>query len=336
MFKLLEYMTNNTNRVSTIKISMVNALLSTIAPMTLKRGISIFIPDKSNNWILKKVIHHITENLEIPHEIIHDIKIQTKYRYVFLIHHSYLGDFIRHHKRHPNRHISVLYTHPSLYTPFGETAYLLKRIKGISVMCNRMKNHLSKCGINLNSLRVTQSIGHNMKAQTTNVKTNTVAVFSAYYHRKNPILILELSKILSNWNFHIYGPGWNSCPIIDQLNSQSNIHIDNPEYEDYQRLYNHTDVVLITSHLEGGPTSLIEGLATGTPCVACENGLANDLIANGINGYTFKLNEPSHHIANLIEKAQALPNPPSEAVDNYRWNNVGASYKQFFQQTFNL
>ena len=67
--------------------------------------------------------------------------------------------------------------------------------------------------------------------------------------------------------------------------------------EDYPRIYQRCDAVVITSELEAGPMCLYEALASGVPVITTRCGWAEHPIQEGVNGYIV---EESKHMAEDI------------------------------------
>lgn len=77
-------------------------------------------------------------------------------------------------------------------------------------------------------------------------------------------------------------------------------------YRVFQSFYAAIDCLLICSGHEGGPASLPESLATGTPVLSSHVGMSIDFIVNGENGYFLNLNpdEDAELIHRLASKSQ--------------------------------
>ncbi|MCB7480849.1 glycosyltransferase family 4 protein [Christiangramia sediminis] len=71
------------------------------------------------------------------------------------------------------------------------------------------------------------------------------------------------------------------------------------------------DVFLITSDREGGPSSLVEALYYKTPVVSTQVGVVEEIIENGINGYSTPIKQPKM----LAEKIIPLMNKPQLLED---------------------
>ncbi|MBN2571481.1 MAG: glycosyltransferase family 4 protein [Ignavibacteriales bacterium] len=87
---------------------------------------------------------------------------------------------------------------------------------------------------------------------------------------------------------------------------------------------NSSDVILVTSFVEGWPTVIVESMACGKNVVSTDIGGAGDLIENNVNG--FVINERAAHLINeSIKKSFELPDPNKDAVKKsikYSINNL--------------
>lgn len=89
---------------------------------------------------------------------------------------------------------------------------------------------------------------------------------------------------------------------------------------DMPRIYADLDVVALTSHNEGTPVSLIEGMAAGVPVVSTAVGGVPDIVADGVYGYLVPPDDAeglARAIVSLIrdrEKAQAMGQAGREAT----------------------
>lgn len=87
-------------------------------------------------------------------------------------------------------------------------------------------------------------------------------------------------------------------------------------YRVFQSFYAGIDCLLICSGHEGGPASLPESLATGTPVLTSHVGMSIDFIVNGENGYF--LNQNPDEDAVLIHALASKPQTYSSVETNCR------------------
>ncbi|WP_310613847.1 glycosyltransferase [Limnohabitans sp.] len=76
-------------------------------------------------------------------------------------------------------------------------------------------------------------------------------------------------------------------------------------YRVFQGFYGAIDCLLMCSGHEGGPASVPESLATGTPVLTSRVGMSIDLIIDGDNGYFLELNPDED--ANVIHRLASSP-----------------------------
>ena len=109
-------------------------------------------------------------------------------------------------------------------------------------------------------------------------------------------------------------------------------HIFLDDYLKITNCYHALDLYLMTSREEGGPKSIMESMATGTPIVATRCGMAEDVLVDGANGAL----APVGDAAAVAERALALLSDPlrlrairTQARSNvmaYDWSAVGKSH----------
>jgi glycosyltransferase involved in cell wall biosynthesis len=90
------------------------------------------------------------------------------------------------------------------------------------------------------------------------------------------MLSLDTNK-LKNFRFRFVGTGWDE--VVDKYTAASIDveNITNESYESYPQHYKDIDYLLIPSLWEGGPMSVIEACATGTPIIGANVGWIPDI-----------------------------------------------------------
>lgn len=138
-----------------------------------------------------------------------------------------------------------------------------------------------------------------------------------FCERKNQNMLFDMLKILlkHNKNFKLLLPGATdkSQPYIEYAKSIG--VFDNVEVlgyrNDISNLVALSDVSLSSSRQEGLPINLIEAMAIGNPIVATDVRGNNDLVKNGINGFTVALNDS----AAMADAVMKIYNSPQLALD---------------------
>jgi len=112
---------------------------------------------------------------------------------------------------------------------------------------------------------------------------------------KNPLLALEVARLLPEINFLMAGDG----ELFDQTNVQAPPNVRLLSWVDAADIIPAADIFLSTSLNEGVPYSLLEVLSAGVPVVAVKSGAIAEIIENGKNGILTSKN--STEIVSQIE-----------------------------------
>jgi glycosyltransferase involved in cell wall biosynthesis len=101
--------------------------------------------------------------------------------------------------------------------------------------------------------------------------------------RKNPFYVEWIIRSFPEYMFVIHGKGWSS------FNQGSLSNLANVEFIDFQfsnqgSLLRGALALISVAHNEGGPISVLEALACGTPVISTNTGFAKDLITDQ-NGF---------------------------------------------------
>jgi D-inositol-3-phosphate glycosyltransferase len=116
------------------------------------------------------------------------------------------------------------------------------------------------------------------------------------------------------------------------------LHIDNSvlflgaiSQEKLPLFYNAADICVVPSYYESFCLVILESLASGTPVVSTNVGIAEDIIQEGKNGYLIEDNEP-YRIANVIEQllidnknGRIHVDIMRRSVLGFSWSNIALS-----------
>ncbi len=122
--------------------------------------------------------------------------------------------------------------------------------------------------------------------------------------RKNPQYIEWLIRSFPENIFVIHGRGWRDFNN-GSFNSLPNLKILDFDLSEQPNLLRNAIALIIVSTNEGGPVSLLESLACGTPVISTENGLAPDFI-DFTNGLIVQLNESIDEWHRIFKTAEEL------------------------------
>jgi glycosyltransferase involved in cell wall biosynthesis len=138
--------------------------------------------------------------------------------------------------------------------------------------------------------------------------------------RRSAVQLPDLHVVLG-------GPGWES--ELEGLRSlgvsaSATGYIPKP---DLPLLYSALDVYLMTSRVEGGPCTVFEAMACGTPVVATRVGAVPDLIVDGVNGYSTEVDDIGALVASIAQldrehgRHRELAKHARETVSQWPWSS---------------
>jgi|HubBroStandDraft_1064217.scaffolds.fasta_scaffold46365_2 glycosyltransferase involved in cell wall biosynthesis len=124
------------------------------------------------------------------------------------------------------------------------------------------------------------------------------------------------------------GPGWES--EVDGLRSLG-VSVSATGYvpkPDLPLLYSALDVYLMTSRVEGGPCTVFEAMACGTPVVATRVGAVPDLIVDGVNGYSAEVDDVDALVAAVVQldrerdRHREIARHERETISQWPWRRT--------------
>jgi len=143
----------------------------------------------------------------------------------------------------------------------------------------------------------------------------TLLFASKFMKRKNPMLLLEASKILTDKNFHhnmvFIGSGEMLPKMMEYISNHQLNHIFLEGFVNQSQLpkiYAESDIFILPSENEPWGLIVNEVMAAGMPIViSSEIGCSKDLVKEGINGYTFETNNLDElvlHLEDMISNSE--------------------------------
>lgn len=163
--------------------------------------------------------------------------------------------------------------------------------------------------------------------------------------RKGTDILLEVIRRsaaqLPDLHVVLGGPGWDS--ELAGLRSLG-VSVSATGYipkSDLPLLYSALDVYLMTSRVEGGPCTVFEAMACGTPVVATRVGAVPDLIVDGVNGYSSDVDDVEALVAAVVqldrerERHREMAKHQRETVAQWPWSTaltpLGPVYESLVQ-----
>lgn len=135
-----------------------------------------------------------------------------------------------------------------------------------------------------------------------------------------PVLLAVLERLHAQqipFHLSVTGSGWEE--EVRQLR-QRGIAANNLGFlprADIPAFYSTIDTFLMTSSVEGGPLTVLESMACGTPVVATRVGLVPDVIRDGVSGFSTPVgavDELTEGLTKLAQSAELRKRMSAEAV----------------------
>jgi glycosyltransferase involved in cell wall biosynthesis len=161
-----------------------------------------------------------------------------------------------------------------------ESNYLIDRINQLDKVITQnsyTKDFLIKSGVNPDLIFVSFGGINRNFYYPSQKKENFVLISGDFKSRKNPEGIIKVVKNNSNMNFVIHGK---NLSLFKSIKNYPNLNLINWNQSLQSKLMREARVFLSLSKLEGGPMSILEALASGTPVISTDTGFARDIINN--------------------------------------------------------
>lgn len=101
--------------------------------------------------------------------------------------------------------------------------------------------------------------------------------------RKNPAYVEWIIRSLPEYRFVIHGKGWRSFNH-GSLSNLPNVELIDFNFSNQGSLHRGASALISVARNEGGPMSILEALACGTPVISTNTGFAKDMITSE-NGF---------------------------------------------------
>lgn len=213
-----------------------------------------------------------------------------------------------------------------------------KECKLIICLNSNQQKILKKYNI-YNSLIIPHGYNKKLLYKKKKVKEKiNIGFFSSFYPRgvKGENYMLNLFKKLPREKFHFTLVGKKRKVLAKELNLlgyECEVY-ENIPYRFFIKLYQKIDCLLIVSNFEGGPASLPESLATGTPVVTTKVGMANDFTNKEVIFLSKNSNNDRKIFLNFEENISKLNN--NDIINKLiTWQRVISLYDESFQNYSN-
>ena len=172
-----------------------------------------------------------------------------------------------------------------------------------------------------------------------NLKTYKIKIISIcrFVRQKNVSEIVEIAKILPDFNFYIigYGPLFKEIKLKKEKYHLQNLFFLGKQNNILKYLYD-SDLYLSTSLYEGLPISTLEAMSVGLPVIATDVTGNNDTIIHGESGFLYKLGsiyEASEYIKIFSKNFNLLK---SMGIKSYERQRQKFSVEKMCSLTSNL
>ena len=286
-----------------------------------------FVICEYKGWILEGIVNEIIKYLPKNYSYVksYDLKDLEDADFYFFVHYQLYHSYQAFGNKYLNpKKCLIWFTHPNNSINFSNKSliYSLNRAGIIFSTCTIWKNKLMKYRIKENKILVPIGGADENIFFKSIQKSRTVIICSAFYERKNPILIHRLIEQSKDIDFILLGKNWERYKSFNQLIACKNLKYVDVPYSEYPQYYAKASVYLSLSSLEGGPIPLIEAMMSNLIPVVTNTGFAKDVIMDGKNGLIIGLSDLNINlIKNKIEKAFNMEfDNRTYTINNYSWS----------------
>ena len=177
------------------------------------------------------------------------------------------------------------------------------------------------------------------KTKKTNSGLKTIIWVGSVVKRKRPALLLEVAKKLPETQFVMVGDGDLLPEIRNKIAKEkiSNVQLTGKlENRDVIAMFHSSDLLLMTSEMEGLPKVILEAASCGVPSIYLNENYSVDYIIDNINGFgVSNIDEMISKVESLINDRisyMKMSNEAAVAAEKYLWSNLIHDYEMFFQE----
>jgi glycosyltransferase involved in cell wall biosynthesis len=138
-------------------------------------------------------------------------------------------------------------------------------------------------------------------------------------------VLRQAGKEIPELHVVLAGPGWEKFTTEFQAAGSNATNFGFVPRSEIPELYTVLDAYLVTARVEGGPMTVLESLACGTPVISTRVGLVPDVVVEGVNGFTAAVDDASS-LANLVTRMasdpglrKSLKSAARGSVEEYSW-----------------
>ncbi|HUB78358.1 MAG TPA: glycosyltransferase family 4 protein [Bryobacteraceae bacterium] len=152
----------------------------------------------------------------------------------------------------------------------------------------------------------------------------------------------RIATAVPNLHAVFAGPGWE--PFVSELRAtgaQATIFGFVPRSR-LPEMYSLLDVYLVTARVEGGPLTVLESLACGTPVVSTRVGLVPDVVIDGVNGFTADVGDVETlsgallKMASSAELRRSMQSNARPSAEKCSWTELLAPLESYLDDLIRL
>lgn len=184
----------------------------------------------------------------------------------------------------------------------------LEYCERIFVQNEKMQNYLISVGVESRKIvRTPGAVSRDIFKPVTHLPETKFVMFSGdFKYRKNPDLIAQVITHMPDIDFVIHGKNWDSFPP-EFLNTSRNLTRMDFDLGRQASLIRQASLYVSLSLVEGGPYSILEALASGTPVVATDTGFCAEFV-NSDNGILLRNSPELNSVLAAIRQSLDLKN----------------------------
>ncbi len=292
----------------------------------------VFVIHDAKGWILEGICREIATYFPGNYFFAYSLTELPQAKAYFFAHYSFLPIALKQNSTLWQSKLLVFYTHPKdISRNSEELIYTLNESTKVICMCSEFAELLKNHGVN--SKKTTFILGGADPAifQPHQRSNGAVGFCTAYYARKSPDLIFNISKSMPHRKFILLGKNWDQYERFEELLALQNLSYIQAPYPDYPKYYAEMDVFVSPAKLEGGPIPLIEAMMCNIVPVASKTGFAPDIINHGENGFIFDIDSSCEVVCELIDKAFNIQADISKSVEHLSWRNFSLEVQKLLR-----
>ncbi|HEX3968235.1 MAG TPA: glycosyltransferase family 4 protein [Edaphobacter sp.] len=151
-------------------------------------------------------------------------------------------------------------------------------------------------------------------------------------------VLRQVGKEISQVHAVFVGPGWEEFASEFRAAGSGATVFGFVPRSRIPGLYSALDAYLVTARVEGGPMTVLESLACGTPVISTRVGLVGDVIVEGVNGFTAEIGDVNT-LANSVIRMASDPQLKSsmkaasrDSVTEWSWTDKLSAFEPLMDE----